>query len=112
MYKRVSDFSNLRYPVPSICVLFRKISNIPIPFSPLRKTTSTKMKISQVTLMSLLVASTPISQALSVPRWRSHSDTRLAKRTQRVTYAGINIAGCEFGIDTNVIRLHSTLDVR
>lgn len=70
------------------------------------------MKIPPVTLMSLLAASTLTPQALSVPHWSSHSDTRLAKRAPRVAYAGINIAGCDFGINVNVSNVHSTLDVR
>ena len=70
------------------------------------------MKISHLSLMSLLAGSTPISQALSVPHRSSLSDRQLAKRTTRVAYAGINIAGCDFGIDTNVRIFHSTLIAR
>ena len=54
--------------------------------------------------MSLLAASTLILQALSVPHWRNQSNSRVAKRAQRVDYAGINIAGCDFGIDTNGVK--------
>lgn len=70
------------------------------------------MKFSHVTPMSLLVASTLISQALSLPFWSSHSNTRLAKRASKVAYAGVNIAGCDFGIDTNVGELHSAMDMK
>ena len=102
MYKRVAGFSSLRYSVSSLCALLKKISNISIPLSLLPKIISTKMKIFYVTPVSLLAASVSVSQALSLPPWSSQSDTRLAKRADRVAYAGINIAGCEFGIDTNV----------
>ena len=70
------------------------------------------MKLSHVPPMSLLVASTLISQALSLPHGGSQFDTRLVERTTRVAYAGINIAGCDFGIDTEVSDIHFTLDVR
>ncbi len=62
------------------------------------------MKIFQIPAISLLAASTLVSQALSVPHWRDHSKSRVAKRTQRVDYAGINIAGCDFGIDTDGVK--------
>lgn len=109
MYKRAS-VSNLRC-LPSTCIL-KKISNIPILFSFLPKTISAKMKISYLKIMFLFAGSTPISQALSLPHWRGLSNTQPVKRAPRVAYAGINIAGCDFGIDTNVSSLHSTLNVR
>ena len=111
VYKRVTDVSNLRYSVHSLCTLLEKISTIPIPFSHLSKIISTKMKISHATPMSLFAASTLVCQALSAPYGNSAPDTRLTKRAQRVAYAGINIAGCDFGIDTNVSKQDSTLDV-
>ena len=61
--------------------------------------------------MSLLAASTLISQALSVPYRNGNPSTVLPKRSSKVAYAGINIAGCDFGIDTNVSKVQSTLDV-
>ncbi|CAF9943335.1 MAG: hypothetical protein ALECFALPRED_011074 [Alectoria fallacina] len=59
------------------------------------------MKDSHLALVSLLAGSAPICQALSMPHWGSEPDTRLEKRLQRVAYAGINIAGCDFGMQTN-----------
>ena len=71
------------------------------------------MKFSHVNPMSLLlVSSTLVSQALSLPRWSSHFSPRLAKRASRVAYAGVNIAGCDFGIDTNVSEILSAMDMK
>ena len=102
MYKRVTlllqfDISNTFY-----LYLLKTINNIPIPISILPKITSTKMIFPHVTPMSLLAASTLFYQALSIPLWSSDSDTHMAKRASGVAYAGVNIAGCDFGIDTTV----------
>lgn len=55
--------------------------------------------------MALLAATILVSQALSAPAGSHHSDADLEKRANRVAYAGINIAGCEFGIDINVSKV-------
>ena len=70
------------------------------------------MKIFHAPLLSLLTASTLISRALSIPHGEIHSDPHVAKRASRVAYAGINIAGCDFGMDTNVSRVHFTPHIR
>ena len=69
------------------------------------------MKIFHPISMSLLAASTLISQTLSMPYRNGKPSTHLPKRASRVAYAGVNIAGCDFGIDTSVSKLHLTLDV-
>lgn len=68
------------------------------------------MKTSHSASMFLLAASTLISQALSMPYGNGNPSTLLPKRGSGVAYAGINIAGCDFGIDTSVSKVHSTLD--
>ena len=68
------------------------------------------MKIFHPISMSLLAAGSLISQALSMP-YRNSNPSILPKRESKVAYAGINIAGCEFGIDTSVSKVHSTLHV-
>ena len=69
------------------------------------------MKIFHPISMSLLAAGSLISQALSMPYRNSNPSILLSKRESKVAYAGINIAGCEFGIDTSVSKVHSTLHV-
>lgn len=110
-YKVVTGFPDLTCSVSFFCILLKNISNIPLPFFLLSKTTSTKMKDSHLALVSLLAGSAPICQALSMPHWGSEPDTRLEKRLQRVAYAGINIAGCDFGMQTNVSTTHPTPSV-
>ena len=67
------------------------------------------MKASRQIAISLVGATSLLSKAIAAPHWTDHSENLLEKRASRVAYAGVNIAGCEFGIDTNVSSLLSTL---